>query len=96
MKAAAVPILIRHTRWVFFICSVTHAFIHVFTLMHTALIPVFTKEFNLLIFEAGLLVSIPQVLSISVSLPYGVITDRIDPRKLIALSLLISGFSGKL
>jgi len=94
MKAAAVPILIRHTQWLFFVCSVTHVFIHVFTLMHTALIPVFMKEFNLSIFEAGLLVSIPQVLSISVSLPYGVVTDRIDPRKLIALSLLISGFSG--
>jgi len=63
-------------------------------MMHTALIPVFIKEFSLSIFEAGLLVSIPQVLSISISLPYGFVTDRIDPRKLIALSLLISGFSG--
>jgi len=88
------PILTRHMRWLLFVCSVTHTFIHVFTIMHTALIPVFIKEFSLSIFEAGLLVSIPQVLSISISLPYGLVTDRIDPRKLIALSLLISGFSG--
>jgi len=63
-------------------------------MMHTALIPVFINEFNLSIFEAGLLVSIPQVLSIAISIPYGLITDRVDPRKLIALSLLISSFSG--
>jgi len=63
-------------------------------MMHMALIPVFIKEFNLTIFEAGLLVSIPLALSVSISLPYGFITDRIDPRKLIVLSLLTAGFSG--
>jgi len=63
-------------------------------MMHAALIPVFIKEFNLTIFEAGLLVSVPLALSVSISLPYGVIIDRIDPRKLIALSLLMSSFGG--
>ncbi len=87
-------ILIQRTRWLLFVCSITHTFIHVFTMMHTALIPVFIREFNLTIFEAGLLVSIPQAISVSISLPYGLITDRIDPRKLIILSLLMSGFSG--
>ena len=69
-------------------------FIHVFTMMHTALIPVFIREFNLTIFEAGLLVSIPQAISVSISLPYGLVTDKIDPRKFMIFSLLISGFSG--
>ena len=87
-------LLIRHTRWLLFVCTITHTFIHVFTMMHTALIPVFIKEFNLTIFEAGLLVSIPQAISVSISLPYGVIIDRIDPRKLIVLSLLMAGFGG--
>lgn len=63
-------------------------------MMHVALIPVFTREFELSIYEAGLLASIPQTISILISLPYGFITDRIDPRKLIALSLLITGISG--
>ena len=84
----------RHTYWSLFVCSITHTFIHVFTMMHAALIPVFIKEFGLSIFEAGMLVSIPQALSVSISLPYGVIIDRIDPRKLIALSLLMAGFGG--
>ena len=87
-------ILMRHTYWSLFVCSITHTFIHVFTMMHAALIPVFIKEFGLSIFEAGMLVSIPQALSVSISLPYGVIIDRIDPRKLIALSLLMAGFGG--
>jgi len=89
-----VSILMRHTYWSLFVCSITHTFIHVFTMMHAALIPVFIKEFGLFIFEAGMLVSIPQALSVSISLPYGVIIDRIDPRKLIALSLLMAGFGG--
>jgi len=89
-----VSILMRYAYWSLFVCSITHTFIHVFTMMHAALIPVFIKEFGLSIFEAGMLVSIPQALSVSISLPYGVIIDRIDPRKLIALSLLMAGFGG--
>ena len=94
LKAECGVILMRHTYWSLFVCSITHTFIHVFTMMHAALIPVFIKEFGLSIFEAGMLVSIPQALSVSISLPYGVIIDRMDPRKLIALSLLMSGFGG--
>jgi len=80
--------------WTLFSCTVTHVFVHVFTFMHIALIPVFMREFGLSIFESGLLVSIPLVLSVSISLPYGLIADRISPRKLLAGSLLLSGFSG--
>jgi len=62
--------------------------------MHLALIPVFMSEFGLSIFESGLLASIPLAISISFSVPYGFLTDRISPRKLIAASLLLAGFSG--
>ena len=80
--------------WLLFICTATHVFVHVFTMMHVALIPVFMEEFSLSIYEAGFLASMPQTLSILVSLPYGFISDRIDPRKLMAISLLMAGFSG--
>jgi len=76
------------------VCTITHVFVHLFTFMHIALIPVFMAEFGLSIFESGLLASIPLVLSVFISLPYGLFTDRVDPRKLIAASLLLSGFSG--
>ena len=84
----------RGAGWSLFVCSITHTFIHVFTMMHTALIPVFIREFNLTMFEAGLLVSIPSALSVTMSLPYGFVTDKVDPRKLMILSLLMSGLSG--
>jgi len=77
-----------------FVCTITHLFIHVFTFMHIALIPVFMKEFGLSIFQSGLLASIPLVLSVSISLPYGLIADKIGPKKLMIVSLLVSGFSG--
>ncbi|OYT49516.1 hypothetical protein B6U79_01645, partial [Candidatus Bathyarchaeota archaeon ex4484_231] len=82
------------TWWALSVCTLTHAFIHVFAIMHMALIPVFMKELSLSIFESGLLVSIPLGISVSISLPYGFLTDRIDRRKLMAASLILCGFSG--
>ena len=82
------------TYWTLFVCAITHTFVHVFTFMHTALIPVFMDEFALSIFESGLLVSIPLVLTVSISIPYGVLTDRIGHRKLMIASLLVSGIAG--
>lgn len=86
----------RSDWWLLSVCTVTHIFVHVFTMMYTALIPVFMRDFNLTIHEAGLLVSVPQLISIMLSLPYGFIADRVDPRKLMAASLLVAGFSGLL
>ncbi len=80
--------------WTLSVYTVTHVFVHVFTFMHIALIPVFMTEFSLSIFESGLLASIPLVFSVAISLPYGLIADKISPRKLIAVSLLLSGMSG--
>ena len=80
--------------WTLFVCAITHTFVHVFTFMHTALIPVFMDEFALSIFESGLLVSIPLVLTVSISIPYGVLTDRVGHRRLMIASLLVSGTAG--
>lgn len=87
-------ILRQETYWTLFVCTITHTFVHVFSFMHLALMPVFMSEFGLSIFELGLLASIPLAISILISIPYGFLTDRIGPRNLIAASLLLSGFSG--
>lgn len=84
----------REIHWTLFACTITHSFLHVFTFMHVALLPVFIKEFKLSIFESGLLVSIPLVLTVSISIPYGVITDKIGHRRLMIASLLLSGLAG--
>jgi MFS family permease len=80
--------------WTLFVCTFTHSFIHVFTVMHMALIPVFMTELGLSIIESGLLASIPVVLAVLFSIPYGILADRINPRNLMIVSLLMSGLSG--
>jgi MFS family permease len=85
---------IRSTNWTLFVCTSTHAFVHVFTMMHMALIPVFITELGLSIIESGLLASIPLILSVTFSLPYGLFADRVNPKKLMIVSLLLSGLSG--
>lgn len=80
--------------WALFSCTITHVFVHVYTMMHIAILPVFIAEFHLSIFESGLLVSLPLLISILFSFPYGFIADKIGPRKLIALSLTMSGLAG--
>ena len=80
--------------WTLFVCTATHVFVHVYTIIHTALLPVFMAEFNLSIFEAGLLASIPLLVSVSFTFPYAPLADKMNPKKMIACSLLMSGLSG--
>ena len=84
----------QNVSWTLFVCSVTHAFVHIYTIMHTALLPVFMTEFGLSIFESGLLASIPLAVSVSFSFSYAPLADRMNSKKMIAISLLMSGFSG--
>jgi len=84
----------QRDNWTLFVCVVTHFFVHIYTIMYTALLPVFISEFHLSVFESGLLASVPLVASVSFTFPYALLTDRINPKKTIAASLLMSGFSG--
>jgi len=53
-------------------------------------------EFNLSVFQAGLLVSIPRFIQLLMSLPSGLIADRFNARKLISTSLFLEGLAGLL
>ncbi|MFQ5710892.1 MAG: MFS transporter [Candidatus Geothermarchaeales archaeon] len=77
----------------FIYLSLTHALIHIFTLMHVALIPVFMDEFGLSTFQAGLLVTVPLITQLLVNIPGGLLSDRLGHRPLMALSLLAGGAS---
>ena len=66
----------------------------VFLLMHPALVPVFIYEFNLSLFEAGLLVTIPSLCRLAVTIPTGILADKLGPRRFIILSMLIGGVAG--
>jgi len=80
--------------WTLFVCVVTHVFVHVYSIMYTALLPVFINEFQLSLFESGLLASIPLIVSVTFSFPYVLFADKINSKKSIALCLFMSAFSG--
>lgn len=75
---------------------VSHLLIEIYLLMHAALVPIFRSEFGLSIFQAGLLVTVPNLCRLVVGIPTGILADRHGPRLFIILSLVISGLSALL
>jgi MFS family permease len=75
----------------FSIVWISHMLVEIFLLMHPALVPVFMKEFNLSIFQAGLIITVPNVIRLFFILPTGIFADRFGPRRLVILSMLVSG-----
>jgi MFS family permease len=71
----------------------SHLLVEVFLLMHPALVPVFMKEFNLSIFQAGLLVAVPSLCRLLIVIPIGVLADRYGSLPFIFLSVLVGGLS---
>jgi len=52
------------------------------------------SKFNLSAFQAGLLVSIPRFLQLFLSIPSGLLADRLNAGKLISISLILEGMAG--
>jgi MFS family permease len=75
---------------------ISHMLIEVFLLMHPALVPVFMKEFGLSVFEAGLVITVPSLCRLIFTLPAGIFADKFGQRRLVILSVLISGLGALL
>lgn len=75
---------------------ISHLLVEVFLLMHPALVPVFRSEFNLSIFQAGLLITIPNLCRLIIVIPTGIFADRFGSRPFIILSMLVAGVSALL
>lgn len=71
----------------FLIMVVTHAFTHLFTRVHTTLFPVLKAEFSLSLQQLGLIAAIPPLCQMLLSIPVGLLSDKIGSRKLIMVSL---------
>jgi len=71
-----------------FLCA-SHTLLHVYTNLPLALLPVLMKEYNLSVFIASLIVSIPRIIQLFFSLPTGLIADRLGYKRLISLSLFL-------
>lgn len=75
------------------LCS-CHTFMHTFSQMHIALIPIFRTEFGLDILAIGLMVSSPMVIQAIFAIPAGLLADRIERSRMITIGLLVTGIGG--
>jgi MFS family permease len=70
--------------------AVTHALAHAFQNMHTALYPTLVAEFALTNQQVGLISSIPSLISALLSIPMGLLSDKVGAKKMIILSIIVA------
>ena len=63
-------------------------------MMHVVLVPVFMEEFNLSLFQVGLLVSIPLFCQVCTSIPSGLLADRVQHKSQMIASLILVVLAG--
>ena len=78
-----------------FLCA-SHTFLHVYTTLPFALLPILRNEYGLSILIASVIVVIPQVFSLVFSVPSGLLADRLGHTKLISFSLFLEVFAASL
>jgi len=69
----------------------THMFVEVFFLVHLALIPTFIEEFNLNLFQASLIATIPNLVVLLSYMPAGFLVDKIGAKPMLLISMVLEG-----
>lgn len=69
---------------------VTHALTHVFTRVHTTLFPILKDEFSLSLQQLGLIAAIPPLCQTILSIPTGLLSDRIGAKIMLLVSLAVA------
>lgn len=69
----------------------THMFVEVFLFVHLALIPTFIEEFNLNLFQASLIATIPNLVILLSYMPVGLLVDKIGAKPMLLISMLLEG-----
>ena len=72
------------------VMALTHTLTHAFQHMHSTLYPILRDEFMLSNQQIGLISSIPSLSSALLSIPTGLLSDRIGSKKMILLSSLVA------
>ncbi|HIH89148.1 TPA: MFS transporter [Candidatus Bathyarchaeota archaeon] len=73
-----------------FTMVLTHTLTHTFQNIHTTLFPVLKQEFNLGYYELGLIAAIPPLCQAILSIPAGMLSDKLGTKKMILFSQLLS------
>ncbi|TFH13206.1 MFS transporter, partial [Candidatus Bathyarchaeota archaeon] len=68
------------------VMTITHVLTHVFGGIHTALFSELRDEFNLNLQQLGLIASIPSLVSAILSIPIGLLSDRLGSKKMLLMS----------
>jgi MFS family permease len=68
------------------VMAVSHTLTHVFGGIHTAVFGELRDEFNLSLQQLGLIAAIPSLISALLSIPVGLLSDRIGSKKMLLLS----------
>jgi len=84
---------VKRELWV--VC-VTHMLIELYLLMHLALLPVFMEEFQLTLFQAAMIATVPSLLGLLVNVPMGLLADKVGAKILLLSSMFIEGLSALL
>jgi nitrate/nitrite transporter NarK len=72
------------------ILSISHTMTHVLQRIHPLLFPILRQEFNLTLPQLGIIAAIPPIAQSLISIPAGYISDKVGPKILITLSLLVA------
>ena len=87
---------VRSRRSEYALVCLAHVFLHTFTQMHIAITPVLRTELGVDTFTIGLMASIPLVVQGVMTVPSGLLADRVDRLRLMAASLALSAVGGVL
>ena len=80
------------------VMTLTHTLTHVFGRIHTALFPILKRpeEFNLSLQQLGIIAAIPPLCQALLSIPVGLLSDRVGSRKMILVSLAVAAIGSLL
>jgi MFS family permease len=74
------------------VMAVTHTLTHVFARVHTTLFPILKDEFNLSLQQLGIIAAIPPLCQAVLSMPAGLLCDKIGAKTMILGSLVLAAF----
>lgn len=73
-----------------FVMTLTHTLTHVFGRLYTATFPLIREEFLLTSWQLGMIAAIPPLCQAVLSIPVGLLCDRIGSKRMLLISMLFA------
>lgn len=70
--------------------TITHALTHVFGGIHTSIFSILRQEFTLSLQQLGIIAAIPPLCQALLTIPTGVLSDRIGAKKMVMASFIVA------